>query len=107
MSGEPETMVEKAVSTLKVRDLLIVTLTRWTSLSSLTKTPLEEARRSPAPAPSAEPSTVSAAPKNIPKKAKNLPPSLLATRPPPIRFPFAAIYGHPRNVLPPPQQPSS
>ena len=36
-------MVEKAVSTLKVRDLLTITLTRWTSFISLTKTPLEEA----------------------------------------------------------------
>ena len=28
VSGEPDTMVEKALSTLKVRDLLMVTLTR-------------------------------------------------------------------------------
>src|SRR3954453_1806383 len=91
MSGAPETMVEKAVSTLKERDLLMVTLTRWTSLISLTKTPLEEARRSAASAPSAQPNKVSAAPRTIPLKATSLPPSLLATRPPPIQFPFADI----------------
>ena len=95
MSGEPATIVEKAVSTLKVRDLLTITLTRWTSLISLTKTPLEEPRRSAAPAPSAEPNKASAAPRTITLKARSLPPALLATRPPLIPFPFAAIHGCP------------
>ena len=66
-------MVEKAVSTLKVRDLLTVTLTRWTSLISLTKTPLEEPRRSAAPAPSAEPNKANAAPRTIALEARRLP----------------------------------
>src|SRR4051794_2306202 len=98
MSGEPDTMVEKAVSTLKVRDLLIVPLTRWTSLISLTKPPLDDPRRSAAPAPSAEPNKASAEPRNTMLKARSVPPPLLATRPPLIRFPFAEISGLPRNV---------
>ncbi len=92
-------MVEKAESTLNVRDLLTVTLTRWTSLISLTKTPLDEARRSAAPAWSAEPNKASAAPRTNTLKASPRP-SLLATRPPLITFPFAAIHGRPRNIRP-------
>src|SRR3954447_396576 len=103
-------MVEKAVSTLKVRDLLTVNLTRWTSLSSLTKTPLDEARRSAAPAPSAEPSKASAAPRTITFKASRLPPALRTTRPPPIRLPLRRdIRLTPSNnpqlaAAPPPQR---
>src|SRR5437868_14169071 len=95
MSGEPATMVEKAVSTLKVRDLLRVTLTRWTSVISLTKTPLEEPRRSAAPARSTEPNKASAAPRTITLKARSLAPALLETRSLLIRSPFAAIHGSP------------
>src|SRR6266487_383416 len=91
MSGEPATIVEKAVSTLKVRDLLRVTLTRWTSFISLTNTPLED-RRSAAPARSAEPNEASATPRAITLKAKSLPPALVETRPPLIQFPLAAIH---------------
>src|SRR5438552_12229230 len=98
MSGEPATMVEKAVSTLKVRDLLTITLTRWTSDDSLTKTPLEEARRSAAPARSAGPKKASAAERTITLKARSLAAALLEMRPPPIPFPFAAIHRCPRNV---------
>jgi hypothetical protein len=98
MSGDPATIVEKAESTLKVLDLLTITLTRWTSLISLTKTPLEELRRSAAPVSSAEPNKASAEPRNTMLKARSPPPALVAMRPPPIRFPFAAIYGCPRNV---------
>ena len=93
-------MVEKAVSTLKVRDLLTITLTRWTSFISLTKTPLEEARRSAAPARSAEPNKASAAPRTITLKARSLPPALLETRPPLIPIPLAAIHGCPRKCTP-------
>src|SRR5204862_531517 len=89
-------MVVNGRSTLKARDLLRTTLTRWTSLISLTKTPLEESRRSAAPAPSAD--MASAAPRTITLKARSHPPALLATRPPLISFPFAAIHGCPRNV---------
>jgi len=84
----------KAVSTLKVRDLLTITLTRWTSFISLTKTPPEEARRSAAPAPSAEPNKANAAPRTITLKARSLSPALLETRPPLIPFPsprYAAV----------------
>src|SRR6476620_6061948 len=98
MSGEPATIVEKAVSTLKVRDLLRVTLTRWPLVISLTKTPLEDPRRSAAPARSAEPNRASAAPRTIKLKVRSFPPALLETRPPLIPFPFAAIHGCPRNA---------
>src|SRR6266576_5084358 len=100
MSGEPVTIVEKAVSTLKVRDLLRVTLTRWTSFISLTKTPLEEPRRSAAPARSAEPDKVSAAPRAVTLRARSLPPALLEIRPALIRSPSPRFTSVPVNLRP-------
>src|SRR5258708_1672088 len=103
MSGEPATMVEKAVSTLKVRDLLTTTLTRWTSFISLTKTPPEEPRRSAASARSPAPNKGSATPRPITPKARSLPtplPEMLAL---PIRAPLlrsAAITANLRTRYP-------
>src|SRR6516164_6130033 len=91
-------MVEKGVSTLKVRDLLTITRTRWTSDISLTMTPPpEETRRSAAPARSAESNRASPAPRTITLKATSLAPALLERRPPPHTCPLAEILGHPRN----------
>src|SRR5579863_356729 len=85
-------MVANGRSSLNERDLLTTTLTRWTSFISLTKTSLEDDRRSADPARSAEPNTASAAPRAIAHKARRPPPLLLATLPPPILFPFAAMH---------------
>src|SRR5258708_1361589 len=91
-------MVANGRSTLNERDLLRITLTCWTPFVSLTKTPLEEARRSAAPARSAEPNKASAAPRTSTLKPRS-PPALLETRPPLIiPFPFPAIRRCPRNV---------
>src|SRR5258707_9018071 len=81
-------MVANGRSTLNERDLLRITLTRWTSFISLTKTPLEEARRSAAPARSAEPNKASAVPRTITLKARSLLPALLESRPPLIPIPL-------------------
>src|SRR5215472_7651173 len=91
MSGEPATIVAKAASTLKVRDLFKITLTRWTSDDSLTKTPLEETLRPAACARSAEAKKTNAAPTTITPKARSLAPALPELRPPLIPFPLAAI----------------
>src|SRR6476659_221702 len=81
-------MVEKAVSTLKVRDLLTITLTRWTSLISLTKTLPDETRRSAALTMPIVLDKTIPAPRAIRLSAKRLPPALPETRPPPTSNPL-------------------
>src|SRR6185295_11761342 len=85
------------VSTLKVRDLLRVTLTRWTSPISLTKTPLEEPTRSAATARAAKCAKASTPPKADMLNAKSLTPQGLETQPPLIPHPLAAIRGCPKQ----------
>src|SRR5690242_12388999 len=100
MSGDPAMIVEKAVSTLKVRDLLTVTLTRWTSVDSLTKTLPGETRRSAALAGSFRFNRIGAAPRATKLKAENQSPALHETRPPPTSIPFCRDPRLPRNVCP-------
>src|SRR5689334_17579434 len=97
--GEPATIVENGVSTLKVRDLLRVTLIRWTSPISLTKTPLEEpSGRSAATARAAKCARASTPPKADMPNAKSFTPRGPETQPPLIPVPSPQSAATPDNA---------
>src|SRR5690349_14091948 len=97
MCGEPATIGVKGVSTLKVRDLLRVTLTRWTSPGSLTKTPPDPSGPSAATARGAKCAKASTPPKADMLNAKSLTPRGPATQPPLILIPSPQPAATPNN----------